>query len=359
MNSGLSIPITKDLHFNTTFGILRNKYLDYRYTISTGAPYWDLKVSQKSYNGSSRLSWKHGRHQAVLGSDYYRSRYIRWEDAWVVNATERAEENWSVYLNDTIKWGDAAITPGIRYDSLSIADSRTSPSLGVTYMLNDANLLRLHVARGFRKPAVGLKNMDAIDIFAGLTPSSALESEKVWTYQLGLESVAMEYFRTKLTLFRHDAEDTWDNDRLGYWINEGDITRQGFELEIETIPFYDVSVVANYTYVHNDFDYGADHGSTCAGNLIVKYDDNKSLHAYLAGTYIWWNGELSTATGDHDNMIWDATVNKTIYAHNGFSADLFANVHNLFNGSHYTDTAGLGYNLNAKRWVEGGLKLHF
>ena len=354
-NSGLDVPITDNINFFSSFAVYKEKYIDRRYTISTGAVGWLKTVNQKSYTSATRLSWSPENHNVVLGADMYRNTYQELETALVNElGHELSEENWAIYLNDTIKWGDLAITPGVRYDSLSISDNRTSPSLGVTYQLNDATLLRGLIARGFRSPIIENKQPD-LRFYS--VPNPDLQSEKVWTYQLGLESVAAQYFRSKATLFRHDTDDAMVMDDNWMWVNSLDTVRQGFELEIETIPFYDISVEANYTYVHTDHDYLDDQGSTCAANLIFKYSNPDLLSIYLAGNYVWWNDELSSPTGRHDTMTWDATVNKTIYEHNGFSADLFANVHNLFNGSQYY-SQGSGY-LNAPRWIEGGVKLHF
>ena len=350
----LTRPLGQSLHLSLYGSLLDKRYDDYRQSLSTQTPGWDYSAHQWGHSGAIRLYGDLANHSLSVGAETYRNAYDEYEALWVQHRGYTIpEETWAIYANDTIRWGRAAITPGLRYDAISIADSQLSPSLGLTFRLNQANLLRASVARGFRRPVPMLKNPNP-DFFSVGNP--ALESETVLSYQMGIESVAIPALLVKATLFRHDAEHTWVTDPAsGAWVNGDAVTREGVELELETERWQGVALMANHTYVHFRAEDGSDPGNTSTSNLILDYQGPWGLGGRLAGNYVWLNSLLMSPGGHDGTMLWDLTASKQLQASDLYRLDLFASVRNLFNGSQYAAEALV----NADRWLEAGLRLHF
>ncbi|MCF8037518.1 MAG: TonB-dependent receptor, partial [Desulfobacteraceae bacterium] len=258
-----------------------------------------------------------------------------------------------IFVNDTIVLDRLSVTPGLRYDHHSESGSFLSPSLGLAYTLGNETILRGSVARGFTAPPLSWTSGGAL----GLAPNPSLEEETVWSYQAGVESASLRYVWLKGTVFRHEIDDTFKGTAStgnNTFINNGDSRRQGFEIEAETLPLYHTSLEAGWTYVDlnpaNDF--GAENMYTY--NIGITYDHPDIVRAELYGHYIWWDAQKSPDY-KHDDFIWDLNVRKEIYTSQSTRADLFATIHNLFNGSQYLNTD----NPNPDRWVEAGLKMHF
>ena len=261
------------------------------------------------------------------------------------SAYEGHEETWGLFANDTFTVGDFSITPGIRYDHLSLTDNQLSPSLGVTWQYTDRNLFRAQIARGFRKPYLD-------------EASPILDPEISTSYQAGLETTAIPYLFIKIDLFEHIIKDAWD-----IWAepvaNTGKIKRYGYELELETVPFHYFSADASFTYIYTDYHGAQDNDDMYTAKLTLLYDNPKLFTAELFGQYIWWNDEKTYIEYgypyDDGTMIWNFNISKNIQLCEHADMDIFASAHNLFNGSHNWST---DYP-NAHRWVEAGLRFHF
>lgn len=256
------------------------------------------------------------------------------------------EETWGLFVNDTVTIGDFSITPGIRYDHLSLSDNQLSPSLGVTWQYTDNTLFRAQVARGFRKPYLEVA-------------SSTLDPEISTSYQVGTETNAVPYLLIKLDLFEHKIKDAWD-----LWAspvaNTEKIKRYGYELEVTTVPFHHFSIDASFNYIYTDYYGYRDNDDMYTGKLALLYDNPALFTAELFGQYIWWNDEKTyIAYGlpyDDGTMICDFNISKNIQVCEHADIDIFATAHNLFNGSH---NWAADYYPNAHRWVEAGLRFHF
>jgi len=267
-------------------------------------------------------------------------------------------EKWALYANDTMVMDRWSITPGIRYDHNSITGSFTSPSLGITYRLGEETIARASAARGFAIPPLSWTSGGSLF----LDPNPDLEPEKVNSYQAGVESAALRYLWVKGTVFRHELEDALIIESSGggppafndIYVNRGDIRRQGLELEAETIPIHNLSLLAGFAYVA--FNPANDEGSDKMHSYKagLKYENRKSFTAQLFGSYVWW--DLDPAyKASYDDFIWDLNLNKIISSREKTSAKLFLTAHNLFNGSQYT----FGDIKNPKRWVEAGIRVGF
>ena len=322
----------------------------------------DRIYDNKMTGGSAKLIWTHGIHTAVIGTDVIRSS----EDQNLVVLPSRPKvDKWAVFANDSINIGKLSITPGIRYDQNNISGSFVSPSLGITYKVGEHSVARASVARGFSYPSL---TDTKIGDGKYLDPNPDLKLENVWSYQAGLESNITDYILAKATVFYHDMKNSMireyyassgpagcaGTDCNDLMVNKGETKRKGFELEVETVPFYNVSFKGGVAYVETDPLPDAVNTWKYSYNLAVKYDDRKSFMAQLWGTYKWYISR-PVSTGKYNDFIWDINLQKKIYSTEKTKTELFLTAHNIFNSSQY-DASNLK---NPKRWAEAGLRFKF
>jgi vitamin B12 transporter len=311
--------------------------------------------------GSAKFIWTQGMHTAVIGTDIIHSGL---DQNIVVLASRPEIDKWAVFANDSISIGKLSITPGLRYDQNNISGSFISPSLGIAYKLGEHTIARASAARGFSYP-----DLLATKIGDGLflDPNPALKLEEVWSYQAGLESNITDHILAKATVFYHDLKNVIEKEPFAggppgcvgpacndLMVNKGDQRQKGFELEVETVPFYNVSFKGGLAYVVTTPLPEAVHTWKYAYNLSVKYDDRRSFMAQLWGTYKWFISRPDS-TGKYNDFIWDINLQKKIYSTKKTKTEIFLTAHNIFNGSQYEDIL---YQ-NPKRWVEAGLRFKF
>jgi vitamin B12 transporter len=359
------------LHRFKQRSVLMNDALGLGFSGPPGELYLDTIYDEETTGGSGKLVWTHGMHTAVLGVDIDHGKLDQTLHAGpllqsmglpATSTTHPDIDQWALYVNDTIVIDRWSVTPGIRYDYNNITGSFTSPSLGVTYRLGQDSIARASVARGFTIPP--LSWMSGGGLF--LDPNPSLDPEKVWSYPLGVESAAFRYLWVKATVFRHELEDALVQEPFGggpptfndLIINNGDIRRQGLELETETVPMYNLSLLAGFSYV--DLKPANERGATgiYTYNMGFRYDDRRSFRAQLFGHYIYWDFDaLSKANWDanYDDFIWDLNLNKRIWFKEKVATELFLTAHNIFNGSQYT----FGESKNPGRWLEAGIRVSF
>jgi vitamin B12 transporter len=317
---------------------------------------WNYQNEMQRQGASGRIVLARAPHTAVVGAEIVRNRQetvnfygpsLGVGGPLVEVPPTQVEEIWAVYGNDTMVLGRLTLTPGLRFDHHSISENMWSPSIGLTYRLGEKTLLRGAVSRGFRKPALFL-----------LADNPSFLHEKIWTYQAGVETKAIRYVHLKTTAFRHDADNIWTKEG-GTWVNSNKSRRVGIEVAVETVPFYDFSVAANYTYVDMNFDndpnYSDEYDYTL--NLLLRYDNPHIVKAELFGHYVQWGESYAPSAwnGVYDDMIWDFNISKEFRTTGHIRPTLFFTAHNLFNGSQYWDEILK----NPERWVEAGLRFRF
>lgn len=141
--------------------------------------------------------------------------------------------------------------------------------------------------------------------------------------------------------------------------NRDDVSRQGYELEAETIPFYNLSLKLGHAYAHTKGEtvqsgYAGSSFDTYSWLIGAKYDDRRSFSALLSGSYVWWDF-VGDPSPQYDTFIWDLTATKKFNIGEKTALDAFLTVHNIFSGSYYTQAIYP----NPGRWVEGGLRFKF
>jgi vitamin B12 transporter len=132
---------------------------------------------------------------------------------------------------------------------------------------------------------------------------------------------------------------------------------QGGEVEGKTVPFFNTSLSAGYTFVEAK---NRDTGEILPNiprqilKLGLHYDDKRSFRASLLGRYVWFNASLGSDARDKA-IIWDMSMAKKVFAVHDTAVELFFTGHNLFNGAQYSQFIAK----NARRWLEGGIRFNF
>lgn len=351
-------PLAETLTLNLAAKRLENTLTDNWQTISTGETYNILEYEGKATSASGRLVWNGDWQSMVLGTEIERRENTNFDLLAPYAAPTISEEIWAFYANDTIRLDRLTITPGLRYDHLSVTDDDLlSPSLGLTYQLNNDTLLRGSVSHGFRKPYPSVIEGDPY--FLSINPD--LEPETVWSYQAGVETTKFSLVRLKATVFDHQATDTWTTDPDTWAISNGDdLERQGLELEAWSAVFHNFSINAGGMYVLLKPDEGEDFDLYTA-KLLLQYDDTL-WRFQLFGHYAWldstglpgvsmpvmWEGKMGS-------FLWDAVAGRRFSAPAGIQGEVFVALHNIFSEDQYTQFVYP----NAMRWIEAGLRFKF
>jgi vitamin B12 transporter len=306
------------------------------------------RYSDEGFGASAKLDWKTGIHSVTAGMDYDYKR----DTSEIYSGSKPKLNVFAVYASDTITLGKMTLTPGLRYDYTDRDIDFLSPSIGATYGLSDKTLIRLAVSHGFRLPAIGTLVDDPT---SGFIANPDLDSEKIWSYQAGIETSTPDIFWIKFSAFRHDIRDAFVylGDTL---VNADKLRQQGFEVSLRTKRVYSFFLSAATSYVwtknrstgediHDSPDYTYDVG--------LNYDDGKSFAALLQGRYVGWHEDPGTA--QKAGMLFDINMKKTLLKRENTACELFATGHNIFDASQYWNP----FLKNARRWFEAGLRYRF
>jgi vitamin B12 transporter len=350
--------LTRDLTLNVSFRALRRDFHDDNSLLSTGDPL-PITIEAVDETGSSaKLIWKTEFQTLVIGGDA--DTIVDKTD--LLPGSEQVLRKRAVYANDTVILGKASITPGIRYDDINKNGNVTSPSLGLTYSLANNTILRAYVAKGFTIPGLG----DTFASTGNVTANPQLTVQTVQSYQAGIETAALYYVWTKVTVFRNDIKNPFFNQATSDTgtftvVNKAKERRQGFEIELKTLPVYHTSLLAGALIVDaKNTDTGvrlANH-TTRIYDLGLRYDDEKSLRALLKGRYSDLNAEpqdIPEFQSAYGSFIFDFNVIKKLYQRKDSTLEAFGTAHNIFNGDQYL----FAVYKNPARWFEGGLRYTF
>lgn len=371
--ASLDVFLARDLSLNISFhhfkqkSTLENRALGLGLTGTTGERFLDAIYDEATTGVNGKLAWEKGKQTVVLGADFSRGKLDQTLFAGSllqsIGVAETADthpemDTWAIYANDTIIIDRWSITPGIRYDHNSITGSFISPSLGATYQLDEDSIFRASVARGFTLPPLSWTSGGGLF----LAPNPALEPEKIWSYQAGIESNAARYFWFKAMAFQHELEDAIVIDPFAagpptfndLFINNGKVRRRGFELVAETVTFHNLSLLGGVTYVDlkPSDERGAD--EIHSYNIGIRYDDKKSLMVQLFGNHAWRNFD-PVFEAYHDDFVWDLNFKKKMSTSKKTASEIFLTIHNIFNGAQYISEGSM----NPRRWVEAGIRMKF
>ncbi len=325
-------PITDKIDFDLS---LRTRYLKTTDYWISGDYFPDVNARETSYGGSARLTWRSAANNTLTGGFDYDYLDISSDANGGSGETVKLfSDKYGVFLNDTLVLGDFAFTPGIRYDRMRPVGDFYSPSFGVAWNPTEKVTLRAYWARGYSLPI----------LTAGST------QQKVNTVQAGVETTYIPMLWLKGTFFWNQLSDVQESIH-----NQ---LKQGMEVEAKSIPIFNTSASAGYTFVDaRDRDTGAILSDTPSQiiKLGLHYDDEQhSFRGSLLGRYVWYNATFGLNARDKA-FIWDLNLAKKVLDYHGTTLELSLSVHNLFNGAQYSFDAFK----NARRWVEGGIKFNF
>lgn len=313
--------------------------LDLR-AIQDGTQLQGMAFDESTLGFSTGMVWRGTSNLLVAGAEYDGVKLHQTDSIQQVDTLKRDADRWGFYLNDTLSLGAVALSPGIRYDIVGSGVEQFSPSFGITWQISDNNLIRAYTARGYSLPPF----------------LSGLNTEKVWTSQLGIESGSLANLWLKLTLFRNETRDIVVRDSPTTYHLERQI-KQGGELELRTSPLYDISLSGGYTYL--DARRSGDHAlvpdvPSQTLQLGIRYDDSEYLLGVMTGRYLWWNA-AANHMGHYSPMVWDLHLTATPFGRGDETPEIFLSVRNLFNGSQYLDDVFR----NTGRWAEMGVRYRF
>ena len=349
LRQNLSEELSLDLAFRTLLTKTEIKMSPYLSDVELQ----NTRANETTFGGSIRLTWDQQWHALVFGSDFDLST----ADSQLFSSGSQRLDKWALYLNDTMKFGRFSLTPGVRYDNTNTNGDFWSPSLGATCTVADSTVIRGYVARGFSIPP--LSSTFGTGFFS--LPNPALKMERVWSYSAGIETAALKYLWLKTTYFRNEVSDAITSASLpgGLFmvVNGGKQQREGVEVELKTIPMYNLSLTGGFTFVNAK--------DKMTGEIVknvprytydigIQYDDSRILKALLKGRYVDWNASPDSG-GKYDALICDLNLSKEITLSDTITAEVFFTAHNLFNGAQY---AFYLYQ-NPRRWFEGGLRFSF
>ncbi len=327
----------------------RHFFLDTRNTytnVSDGLPWQPVEnvFEKNEVNGAgAKLVWRGDNNLLVAGSDYnhLESSSNTSDGGSTYSPYRKIADRWSLYLNNTLTAGSLSISPGVRFDHTQTSGDNFSASLGATWQLAESTLLRAYTGRGHGLPVLTVIDNSAV---------------KIWTSQIGAESSALPYLWVKGTLFRNETWNNQDPLNLDSTIPERRIAL-GAELEFRTIPVYNTSLGAGYTFT--DTTRTGDNSQVKPDTarhtlqLALRYDD-KTYRGVLNGRYVNWNSPPEYK-GKYDDLIWDLHLGAILLKRESSSLELFFSGHNLFNSPYYYreifPTTG--------RWFEGGVRVSF
>ncbi|MBF0487570.1 MAG: TonB-dependent receptor [Nitrospirae bacterium] len=316
----------------------------------------------KDIGGSIVFNWNNTVHSIVAGGDYDNMQL----SSDLIEGGRQVYTKYAVFINDTIALDKFAVTPGLRYDYLNLSGGFLSPSLGITYQVGKETILRLIVARGFNAPTA---RQTSVSMQAGpmtFVANKDLKVEKVMSYQLGAETTLLKYLWLKTTLFRHDVTDAINLTTIStdteQAINQKKEVRQGFEVNVSTIPIYNTTLSSGFTFMDaRDKDTGALAEDTprYSIDIGVEYNDKRTFRASLKGHYARWHIVQSDYNNSYtyfdNSFIWDTNVSKQIYKDKYIKTELFLKGNNLFNNSQFL-YANRTYN---GRLIEFGIRAEF
>lgn len=310
--------------------------------------YRDFVLDQRNTGGKARLTWGDSRRNLVTGVEFLHSSMKEIDRLNPGQGVlDRDRDSLSLYVNGTYTLGKLTLLPGIRYDKTGLDEDTTNYTIGATYRLGGATLLRSYWGTGYGMPNALQKSVPA----------------RVRTFQAGIESEAVPYLWLKGTYFHNHIwhfQDYWRDPAI-FFTNDF----QGFEVEARTLPLAGFSVKGGYTFTEAK---DKSSGETIRGvpvhlaKLGLSYvDQSLGTDLLLSGRYAWlnmdsWNPEHTWSHRPHYNpIIWDLHLTQKLLPESELSPELFFNVNNIFNGSHYWDY----WYKNAGRWIEGGMRFRF
>jgi len=353
----LGTPVGDGVDLSVSAWWLRQDDNFYEKQASTGAEIRDGSTLFERRGLGATLTAQAGAHALVAGAEASEQSFSF--GSGTRDGVDRSTT--ALFVNDTIVLGRLSVAPGLRYDRSSISGEMLSPRLGATWLASRDLLLRALVSRGFHDPSI-VMHLDAPQFRYFASPG--LTSERIWSYQAGLEANVADLLRAKLTLFHHDVDDILIDHALDVpdtrtTVNGGRARSTGGEIELETNSWR--GLVLRWGLHHervrllNFSDLGTPGIRDVTGvNAALDYDGQGGLRVALRAHYLAWETTELWQARDRGVVV-DCTVAHPVPAPGRTRLVLFAAGRNLFNAKSYVDPALP----NPGRWFEAGVRCSF
>ncbi|MFC2091577.1 TonB-dependent receptor plug domain-containing protein [Elusimicrobiota bacterium] len=204
----------------------------------------------------------------VAGTDVSLNKFTRKDQAFTPAVTDIDEEiaNLAVFVQQALRYKDAAFIMGLRYDAHSVYEAQFNPKGTLIYKLIDNMKISANVGRAFRAPTFedmySPETSWPASMFgpAGDTKGNTdLLPETAWGYDIGVEHELKSILLSRITFFRSDIENLieWSevdpDPAYDKWrpSNVGDAYNQGIEIELDSKITRNISQSINYTYLES------------------------------------------------------------------------------------------------------------
>ncbi len=267
----------------------------------------------------------------------------------------------AIWFNNQTNTDKFTLILGGRFDYASAYGRQFSPNIGAVYRLpKGKTILRAVLSRGFGAPPLSFKYYE--NIRRGQLANPDIEPERVWSYQMGLETSYISWLWTKFGLYRSDVSDAIETvinriEKTAKKENVGRARLQGGELELKTSLAMGLSLLtgASFNDVKNLRTNQVIEGRPrTAYDLGLDYKSPIGFQASLRGHYLWWNQPEERKPKDR-RFLWDVRFSQKLAdtRFGGFKAAL--SVHNIFN----TKSGWTYCYLLPGRWIEGQVSYEF
>lgn len=207
--------------------------------INHPATLWLMR--EKTWGFSDQLTYKNGNHTIIGGYDYYKDAMNKYQDQYTLNMTGTVD-NKGFFLQDTMKFGQWTLTPGVRFSDHSIYGNNTSASGTVAYDFSEATTAYVSYKEFFRAPYI-------YELFNPFYGSEKLNPEEGETKEIGLNTriddkttFAAHYYQTDSdNLIGFDSA-TWK------YYNAGSERIKGWDVQLNKVFDENSSIVFAYTH---------------------------------------------------------------------------------------------------------------
>lgn len=249
---------------------------------------------------------------------------------------------YAAYIQDEWLAGNKwIIIPAVRYDKHSEFGSKTTPHLGVTYLLNDNNRFKANWGKGFKAPTVNELYMDYTHMGVLTMGNPDLQPEETTNWDVSYEG---EWGKTfgKVTYFHNTIDNMISTHSVSgmrgvseYYNIDGTTKTHGIELTLgrNLSKRWDIKATSNWTSASNksasaaSSAHGVDGIADNITTLQLTYDDHKTSGYNFTIWEQWVNNYYESDSNDKYTY---NTLNFVVNRKFNDRFRLFAGVDNIF-----------------------------
>jgi iron complex outermembrane receptor protein len=186
--------------------------------------------------------------------------------------------------------GDTIVQP-----SSTTTETPVTPKFGLSYQLNDDNLVYASAAKGYRIGGVNapLSTFCAIGLQGYSSVPDTYRSDSLWSYELGAKD---KLFDRRLEISSSVYHIDWSNIQQLVYVsncgqqfvdNLGQATSNGFDIQFAAHPLRGLTVEGSVGYTSATFDKSVNKAPGVAANIVTQGDhiDTQPWSATLAVSY--------------------------------------------------------------------------